>query len=150
MLNQIKEHIIEVEKFQADSAETVEQFRIKYLGKKGVLNDLFLAFKDVPNQEKKAFGQTLNELKTKAQDVTPVAVRFSNRKYSKRYFGSASLQNKNGIKKHIEGFETMLKGNELKYMEKLEELKEDLQSAVSYAGGEDITALGRVYYVINR
>ncbi|MCS5663594.1 MAG: phenylalanine--tRNA ligase subunit alpha [Flavobacteriales bacterium] len=68
MLNQIKEHIIEVEKFQADSAETVEQFRIKYLGKKGVLNDLFLAFKDVPNQEKKAFGQTLNELKTKAQE----------------------------------------------------------------------------------
>ena len=68
MLNQIKEHIIEVEKFQADSAETVEQFRIKYLGKKGLLNDLFLAFKDVPNQEKKAFGQTLNELKTKAQE----------------------------------------------------------------------------------
>ena len=68
MLDQIKEHIIEVEKFQADSAEAVEQFRIKYLGKKGVLNDLFLAFKDVPNQEKKAFGQTLNELKTKAQE----------------------------------------------------------------------------------
>jgi phenylalanyl-tRNA synthetase alpha chain len=68
MLNQIKEHIIEVEKFQADSVEAVEQFRIKYLGKKGVLNDLFLAFKDVPNQEKKAFGQTLNELKTKAQE----------------------------------------------------------------------------------
>ena len=68
MLNQIKEHIIEVEKFQADSAESVEQFRIKYLGKKGVLNSLFLAFKDVPNQEKKAFGQTLNELKTKAQE----------------------------------------------------------------------------------
>ena len=56
MLNQIKEHIIEVEKFQADSAETVEQFRIKYLGKKGLLNDLFLAFKDVPNQEKKGMS----------------------------------------------------------------------------------------------
>jgi phenylalanyl-tRNA synthetase alpha chain len=68
MLNKIKELIVEVEKFQADSAESVEQFRIKYLGKKGVLNDLFLAFKDVPNQEKKAFGQNLNELKTKAQE----------------------------------------------------------------------------------
>jgi phenylalanyl-tRNA synthetase alpha chain len=68
MLNKIKELIVEVEKFQADSAESVEQFRIKFLGKKGVLNDLFLAFKDVPNQEKKAFGQNLNELKTKAQE----------------------------------------------------------------------------------
>ena len=68
MLNKIKELIIEVEKFQTDSAESVEQFRIKFLGKKGILNDLFLAFKDVPNQEKKAFGQNLNELKTKAQE----------------------------------------------------------------------------------
>ena len=68
MLNKIKELIIEVEKFQADSAESVEQFRIKFLGKKGILNDLFLAFKDVPNQEKKAFGQNLNELKTKTQE----------------------------------------------------------------------------------
>mgnify|MGYP003385823329 CR=1 FL=1 len=68
MLNKIKELIVEVEKFQADSAESVEQFRIKFLGKKGVLNDLFLAFKDVPDQEKKAFGQHLNDLKTKAQE----------------------------------------------------------------------------------
>ena len=68
MLNKIKELIIEVEKFQTDSTESVEQFRIKFLGKKGILNDLFLAFKDVPNQEKKAFGQNLNELKTKAQE----------------------------------------------------------------------------------
>ena len=68
MLNKIQELIVEVEKFQADSAESVEQFRIKFLGKKGILNDLFLAFKEVPNQEKKAFGQTLNELKTKTQD----------------------------------------------------------------------------------
>lgn len=66
MLNQIKEHISEVEKFQANTAEAVEAFRIQYLGKKGVLNGLFSAFKDVPNDEKKAFGQTLNELKTKA------------------------------------------------------------------------------------
>ncbi len=68
MLNQIKEHISEVEKFQANTAEAVEAFRIQYLGKKGVLNGLFSAFKDVPNDEKKEFGQTLNELKTKAQE----------------------------------------------------------------------------------
>ena len=68
MLKQIEEHILEVEKFEADSIESTEHFRIKYLGKKGVLNDLFLAFKNIPNEEKKAFGQALNKLKIKAQE----------------------------------------------------------------------------------
>lgn len=68
MLKQIEEYIKEVEEFKTDSAEDAEQFRIKYLGKKGLLNQLFAAFKDVPNEEKKAFGKTLNELKTKAQE----------------------------------------------------------------------------------
>ena len=68
MLKQIEEYIKEVEEFKTDSAEDAEQFRIKYLGKKGLLNQLFAAFKDVPNEEKKVFGKTLNELKTKAQE----------------------------------------------------------------------------------
>jgi len=68
MLNRVKEHILEVEKFQADTIDALEQFRIQYLGKKGIMNDLFLAFKEVPNQEKKEFGQALNELKTKAAE----------------------------------------------------------------------------------
>ena len=67
MLKQIEEHILKVEKFKADSIESVEHFRIEYLGKKGVLNDLFLAFKNIPNGEKKEFGQALNKLKIKAQ-----------------------------------------------------------------------------------
>ena len=54
MLKKIEEHILDIEKFEADSIESAEQFRIKYLGKKGVLNDLFLAFKNIPNQEKKS------------------------------------------------------------------------------------------------
>ena len=69
--------------------------------------------------------------------------------YSKRYFGSASYQNK-GYKKHIEGFETLITGNSMTYAEKLEEMKQDLQSAISYAGGEDVSAMDRVYYVINK
>lgn len=78
MLKQIEEYIKEVEEFITDSAEDAEQFRIKYLGKKGVLNQLFAAFKDVPNEEKKAFGKTLNELKTKAQEkVASLKKKFS-------------------------------------------------------------------------
>lgn len=68
MLNKIKEHILLVEKFEADSIELIEKFRIEYLGKKGVLNYFFAAFKEVPNHEKKDFGQSVNELKNKAQE----------------------------------------------------------------------------------
>lgn len=66
MINTIKEHIAEVEKFSADTKEAIEHFRIKYLGKKGLLNDFFAEFKNVPNAQKKEFGQAINELKQAA------------------------------------------------------------------------------------
>ena len=66
MIDKIKGHITEVENFKADSKEAVEAFRIKYLGKKGVLNEFFAAFKEVPNDQKKEFGQTINTLKQAA------------------------------------------------------------------------------------
>ena len=66
MLDTIKNHIAEVEKFESNSTEAVEQFRIKYLGKKGLLNDLFSKFKDVPADQKKAYGQSINLLKKTA------------------------------------------------------------------------------------
>ncbi|WP_273568440.1 phenylalanine--tRNA ligase subunit alpha [Maribacter halichondriae] len=68
MIDKIKEHIAEVEKFSADSPEAVEAFRIKYLGKKGLLNDFFSGFKNVANDQKKEFGQAINTLKQKATD----------------------------------------------------------------------------------
>ncbi len=68
MIDKIKEIIKEVESFTANTAEDIEVFRIKYLGKKGVLNDLFAAFKNVPNEEKKAFGQAINQLKSATQN----------------------------------------------------------------------------------
>src|SRR5690606_6885934 len=68
MINKIKEHIAEVEKFKAESKEAVEAFRIKYLGKKGLLNEFFAEFKNVPDELKKDFGQTINELKNAATE----------------------------------------------------------------------------------
>ena len=68
MIHKIKEHIAAVEAFNSKSHEEVEQFRIKYLGKKGLLNDFFAEFKNVPNEQKKEFGLTINELKTKATE----------------------------------------------------------------------------------
>jgi phenylalanyl-tRNA synthetase alpha chain len=68
MIDKIKEHIAEVEKFSTDSKEAIEAFRIKYLGKKGLLNDFFAEFKNVANDQKKEFGQTINTLKQKATE----------------------------------------------------------------------------------
>ena len=68
MISKIKQHITEVEMFEAKSLEELETFRIKYLGKKGLMNDFFAAFKEVPNDQKKEFGQTINKLKTVAQE----------------------------------------------------------------------------------
>ncbi len=68
MIDKIKEHIAEVESFKAKTRTDVESFRIKYLGKKGLLNEFFAAFKNVPKDQKKEFGQVINTLKTAAQD----------------------------------------------------------------------------------
>jgi len=67
MIQKIKDYITEVENFQGKTTEEIEAFRIKFLGKKGVLNDFFTEFKNVPNEQKKEFGQSINQLKTSAQ-----------------------------------------------------------------------------------
>ena len=68
MIDHIKKLIKEADEFSGDSLSAVEDFRVKFLGKKGVVNDLFEAFKAVPNNEKKAYGQAINELKKTAQE----------------------------------------------------------------------------------
>ncbi len=68
MIDQLKEHLQKVVAFDSKDEAKIEAFRIEYLGKKGILTDLFAAFKSVPNEEKKAFGQALNELKVAATE----------------------------------------------------------------------------------
>ncbi len=63
MIEQIKHHIAEASTFSTTKPEDLELFRIKYLGKKGILNDFFAHFKTVPNDQKKEFGQVVNQLK---------------------------------------------------------------------------------------
>ena len=66
MIDVIEKHIQEVDAFQAETDEAIEAFRIKYLGKKGILNELFAEFKNIAPEEKKAFGQAINALKSAA------------------------------------------------------------------------------------
>ncbi len=64
MIDQVKEHLQTVTDFSSTDAKAIEDFRVAYLGKKGILTDFFAAFRNVPAEEKKAYGQVLNELKT--------------------------------------------------------------------------------------
>ena len=64
MLQNIDKILEEARQFKAETQEEIEQFRIKYLGKKGVLTDLFSSFKQVPLEQKKEFGQKINQLKS--------------------------------------------------------------------------------------
>jgi len=68
MLDKVKEFIAEISEFKATTSNEIETFRIKFLGKKGILNDLFAEFKNVAAADRKEFGQALNTLKNNAQD----------------------------------------------------------------------------------
>lgn len=68
MIDRIQKLIDEANSFTTNSATELEAFRIKFLGKKGLLNDLFADFKSVPNDQKKAYGQAINTLKSTAQE----------------------------------------------------------------------------------
>jgi len=63
MLQNIDRILEEARQFKAETREEIEQYRIKYLGKKGVLADLFKNFKQVPAEQKKEVGQKINQLK---------------------------------------------------------------------------------------
>ncbi len=68
MQKKIKQLIEEAEQFSANKIDQIEEFRIKYLSKKGVVSTLFEEFRTIPNNEKKEVGQLLNQLKISLQD----------------------------------------------------------------------------------
>lgn len=58
----------EIKKLSASTAEEAENLRIKYLGRKGSITQLFDDFKLLPGELKREMGKVLNELKTQATD----------------------------------------------------------------------------------
>jgi len=91
MIDKIKQHITEVEAFKTESAKEVEAFRIKYLGKKGILNDFFASFKEVPNEQKKEFGQAVNSLKKASEaKVAELKENLESKQEEKGVYGDLS------------------------------------------------------------
>lgn len=68
MIEKIESLLNEVKTLQAADAKEVETLRIRYLGKKGVVNDLMSEFHNVPADRKREVGMKLNELKTAVQE----------------------------------------------------------------------------------
>lgn len=66
--------------------------------------------------------------------------------YLKGYYGSASYENK-GRLNHIEGKLNAIEDNRMTYERKLEEIGEDIQSAISYAGGDNVEAFNSVEFI---
>jgi phenylalanyl-tRNA synthetase alpha chain len=63
MISEIEKKLKEVKSFNPKDFKDVENFRIKYIGKKGFINHFFSEFKKVKSSDKKAYGLAINELK---------------------------------------------------------------------------------------
>ena len=89
MLDTVKNLLKEVDSFTPKSKEELESFRLAYLGKKGKLNDLFSAFKYVPNEQKKEFGLANRTVWDEKAGVSVLAS--NNAKYQLRLITLAPL-----------------------------------------------------------
>ena len=64
-IDKIKEEILNV---SCANADELEAYRIRFISKKSVVGELFSQMRNVPVEEKKAYGQSINELKNLAQE----------------------------------------------------------------------------------
>jgi phenylalanyl-tRNA synthetase alpha chain len=88
MIDKIKEYIGEAQALSTQDKAELEAFRIKFLGSKGLLKDLFAEFKNVPNDKKKEFGQVINLLKSSAEEkVKSIQDAFENKEETKGFYG---------------------------------------------------------------
>lgn len=68
VFDKIQKLAAEIEAYAISKADELEQFRIKFLGSKNEIKDIFGEIKNVPNELKKEFGQRVNALKTAAEE----------------------------------------------------------------------------------
>ncbi|HXD77511.1 MAG TPA: phenylalanine--tRNA ligase subunit alpha [Puia sp.] len=67
VLQQIGHYRAEIDAVVPDGAEALEAYRIRFLGTKGIVRNLFAELKNVPPDSKKEIGRVLNELKQVAE-----------------------------------------------------------------------------------
>jgi phenylalanyl-tRNA synthetase alpha chain len=67
MKDKVSSYIKEIESFAAETHDQLDEFRIKFLSKKGLIPSLFAEMRNVAPEERKEFGALLNNLKNMAQ-----------------------------------------------------------------------------------
>lgn len=68
MIDKIKHIQEEVAAWSAETESQIEDLRIKFLSKKGIISNLFNEFRSLSPDQKREVGKILNELKQTAQD----------------------------------------------------------------------------------
>ncbi|GAA4469963.1 phenylalanine--tRNA ligase subunit alpha [Nibrella saemangeumensis] len=63
MLEKVKEIYREIEDYTVDTKDQLEQFRLRFVSRKGVITELFEGLKTIPQEDRRAVGQELNGLK---------------------------------------------------------------------------------------
>jgi len=69
MKDQIDKIINEAEQFAITTIDQLESYKIRFLVKKGLVNQLFIDFKDLASEEKKILGKELNVLKSRVEEL---------------------------------------------------------------------------------
>ena len=75
LLNEAKEKLNDTK-----SLKEVLDLKVLYLGKKGPVNELTTYLKELPNEEKKEFGKTLNDLKATLSTLLEEKINFNEEK----------------------------------------------------------------------
>lgn len=65
--DKIEEIIKEIGGYTASTSEELEAYRMRYISKKSVVGELFAAMRDIPNDQKKEYGQHINSVKQAAE-----------------------------------------------------------------------------------
>lgn len=68
MASKIEELKAEIRDFEATNQDELESFRIRFISKKSIIGELFSEMKNIPNEQKKEYGQQINGIKQLAQD----------------------------------------------------------------------------------
>ncbi len=69
MIERIEPLVKEIESLLISNSEELENFRLKYLSKKGIISQLFEEFKNLPGDQKRDIGKPLNVLKSTAEGI---------------------------------------------------------------------------------
>lgn len=95
MFSELENHLAQLASEPLTTTAEVEAFRLKYLAKKGIVPALLEAFRDVPKEHKREYGQRINTLKQKAEELWDNA---------RNTLGSGLSENQKGMDLTAPGF----------------------------------------------